>query len=170
MLARQFSKRAGGYESEATEQLDRLASIKVLPKNPDTGEWQWPFSERDLGLESPIASILLNELESLNAELHIATGQRPKLDAYLSDLNGEAQEIAGVIKEKETELSAAIAANEMVAQIGTRNTAAARVVGPHQPVFGKYSSERGTRQDGRRLPPPQAEGGGPGNAHRGGQQ
>src|SRR6185503_19171650 len=38
--ARQLSKRAGGYESEATEQLDRLASIKALPKNPDTGEWQ----------------------------------------------------------------------------------------------------------------------------------
>jgi hypothetical protein len=32
--ARQFSKRAGGFESEAAEQKDRLASIKALPKNP----------------------------------------------------------------------------------------------------------------------------------------
>jgi len=125
----QFSKRAGGYESEATEQLDRLASIKALPKNQDTGEWQWPFSERNLALESPVAKILINELQSLDAELRIATGQRPKLDAYLSDLNGKAQEISGAIKEKESELSAAIAANEMVDQMGTRNTAAARVVG-----------------------------------------
>jgi hypothetical protein len=127
--ARQFSKRAGGYENEATEQLDRLASIKALPKNPDTGEWQWPFSERNLALESPIATVLLNELQSLDDELRIATSQRPKLDAYLSDLDGKAQEIVGAIKEKEAELSAAIAANEMVAQIGNRNTAAARVVG-----------------------------------------
>jgi len=37
--ARQFAKRAGGYESEAVEQIDRLASIKALPKNPETGEW-----------------------------------------------------------------------------------------------------------------------------------
>lgn len=127
--ARQFSKRAGRYEREAAEQLDRLASIKALPKNPDTGEWQWPFTERNLALESPVATVLLNELASLDAELRIATGQRPKLEAYLSDADAKAQEIAGAIKEKETELSAAIAANEVIAQMGTRNHAAARVVG-----------------------------------------
>jgi hypothetical protein len=127
--ARQFSKRAGGYENEAAEQLDRLASIKALPKSPDTGEWQWPFSERNLSLESPVATVLLNELQSLDAELRIATGQRPKLDAYLSNLDDKAQEIAGTINAKEAELSAAIAANDVIAQMGTRNNAAARVVG-----------------------------------------
>ncbi len=127
--ARQFSKRAGGYESEATEQLDRLASIKALPKNPDTGEWQWPFSERHLALDSPVATVLLSELQSLDAELRIAIGQRPKLEAYQSELDGRAQEIAATIREREAELSAAIAANEVIAQMGTRNNAAARVVG-----------------------------------------
>lgn len=127
--ARQFSKRAGGYETEAAEQLDRLASIKALPKDPDTGEWQWPFSERNLTLESPVATALLNELASLDAELRIATGQRPKLDAYLKGLDDEVRAIAGTIREKEAELSAAIAANEVIAQMGTRNAAAARVVG-----------------------------------------
>ncbi len=93
--ARQFAKRAGGYESEAAEQVDRLASIKALPKNPDTGEWQWPFSERNLALESPVATVLLNELESLDKELRIATGQRPKLDAYLSELTDKADRDRG---------------------------------------------------------------------------
>lgn len=127
--ARQFAKRAGGYESEAAEQVDRLASIKALPKNPDTGEWQWPFSERNLSLESPVATVLLNELASLDAELRIATGQRPKLEAYLTELAGKTDEIAGAIRLKEAELSAAISANEVIAQMGTRNNAAARVVG-----------------------------------------
>lgn len=127
--ARQFSRRAGGYENEATEQSDRLASIKALPKNSDTGEWQWPFSERNLGLESPLATVLLGELQSLDAKLRIAIGQRPKLDAYLSDLDSKVREVSGAIKEKENELSAAIAANEVIAQMGTRNNAAARVVG-----------------------------------------
>nr|WP_315421980.1 hypothetical protein [uncultured Pseudomonas sp.] len=77
--ARQFAKRSGGYENEAVEQIDRLASIKALPKNPDSGEWQWPFSERNLGLESPVAIVLLKELASLEKELRVATGQRPKL-------------------------------------------------------------------------------------------
>lgn len=127
--ARQFSKRADGYQTEAVEQLDRLASIKALPKNPETGEWQWPFSERNLALDSPVATVLLNELSSLDAELRIATSQRPKLEAYLSGLDDRAREIAGIIREKEAELSAAIAANEVIAQMGTRNNAAARVVG-----------------------------------------
>lgn len=127
--ARRFSKRASGYENEAAEQLDRLASIKALPKNPSTGEWQWPFSERNLALESPVATVLLNELASLDAELRIATGQRPKLDAYQKELDDEVRAVAGTIREKETELSAAIAANEVISQMGTRNAAAARVVG-----------------------------------------
>lgn len=127
--ARQFAKRAGGYESEAAEQVDRLASIKALPKNPDSGKWQWPFSERNLALESPVAAVLLNELESLDRELRTATGQRPKLEAYLTELAGKADGLSGAIKQKEAELSAAISANEVIAQMGTRNNAAARVVG-----------------------------------------
>ena len=127
--ARQFAKRAGGYESEAAEQIDRLASIKALPKNPDSGEWQWPFSERNLALESPVAAVLLNELGSLDKELRIATGQRPKLEAYLAELAGKADGIASAIRQKEAVLSAAISTNEVIAQMGTRNNAAARVVG-----------------------------------------
>lgn len=127
--ARQFAKRAGGYESEAAEQLDRLASIKALPKNPETGEWQWPFSEQNLALESPIAAVLLGELSSLDKELRIAKGQRPKLEAYLSELTGKVDEIASAVRQKEAELSAAISANEVIAQMGTRNNAAARVIG-----------------------------------------
>jgi hypothetical protein len=127
--ARQFAKRADGYVTEAAEQVDRLASIKALPKNPDTGEWQWPFSERNLALESPVATVLLNELVSLHEELRVATGQRPKLEAYLTELAGKVDQIAGAIRRKEAELSAAISANEVIAQMGSRNNAAARVVG-----------------------------------------
>lgn len=127
--ARQFAKRARGYESEAAEQVERLASIKALPTNPDTGEWQWPFSERNLALDSPVAAVLLNELESLDKELRIATGQRPKLEAYLTELTGKVDETARAITQKEAELSAAISANEVIAQMGSRNNAAARVVG-----------------------------------------
>ena len=127
--ARQFAKRAGGYETEAAEQIDRLVSIKAFPKNPDSGEWQWPFCERNLALDSPVAAVLLNELESLDKELRIATGQRPKLEAYLTELADEANGLADAIKQKEAELAAAISANELIAQMTTRTNAAARVVG-----------------------------------------
>lgn len=127
--ARQFAKRAGGYESEGGEQLDRLTSIKALPNNPETGEWQWPFTEQNLALESPLAIILLNELSSLEEELRFATGQRPKLEAYIDELSRKVDDIAGAIRQKEVELYAAISANEAIAQMGNRNNAAARVVG-----------------------------------------
>ncbi|MBA3774133.1 MAG: DUF3732 domain-containing protein [Ramlibacter sp.] len=127
--ARQFSKRAGGFESEAAEQKDRLASIKALPKNPQTGEWQWPFCEENLAMASPIAKVLLGELASLDTEMSIVAGQRPKLEAYLGELQEKVQLFVDAIKNKEVELSAAIAANEVLAQMGTRNNAAARVVG-----------------------------------------
>jgi hypothetical protein len=127
--ALQFSKKAGCFEIEAGEQKDRLASIKALPKNPKTGEWQWPFCEENLALESPIAQLLLSELATLDAEMSIVAGQRPKLEAYLVEQDGAVQDIIGKIKDKEAELSAAIAANEIIRQMGTRNNAAARVVG-----------------------------------------
>lgn len=127
--ARQFAKRVGGYESEAKEQMDRLASIRALPTNPDTGEWQWPFSERNLALESPVATVLLDELKSLERQLSVAVGQRPKLDTYLAELSGKMDEISGAIRLKESELSAAISVNEVIAEVGTRNNAAAHVVG-----------------------------------------
>ncbi len=94
-----------------------------------TGEWQWPFCEENLALESPVAKVLLNELATLDAEMSIVAGQRPELEAYLAEQDGKVQEIVDTIKNKETELSAAIMANEVIAQMGTPNNAAARVVG-----------------------------------------
>ena len=61
--------------------------------------------------------------------MRIATGQRPKLEAYLAELTGKADGTAGRIKQKEAELSGAISANEVIAQMGNRNNADARVVG-----------------------------------------
>jgi hypothetical protein len=127
--ARQFALKAGGFANEAAEQKDRLASIKALPRNPQTGEWQWPFSEANLALQSPVATVLLNELATLDAEMSVVVGQRPKLEAYLAEQDVKVQETVSAIKNKEVELSAAIAANEVIAQMDTRNNAASRVVG-----------------------------------------
>lgn len=127
--ARQFVKRTGSYENEAGEQIDRLSSIKALPRNPVNNEWQWPFCEKNLALDAPIADLLLNELKSLDKELSFASGQRPKLDAYLTELLGEIDSISTKIRQKDMELSSAISASETIEQLGARNNAAARVIG-----------------------------------------
>lgn len=126
---RQFVKKAGGFESEATEQWDRLTSIKAFPKHPETNEWQWPFAESNLGVGDPIATLLLKELSSLNDEMRIVAGERPKLDSFLMEQETVVQELVELINEKEIELRAAIATNEIISQMGMRDNAAAKIVG-----------------------------------------
>ena len=125
----QYAKRSEGFETEAWEQKDRLTSIKLLPKNPATGEWQWPFAEANLGMETPLAAALIAELESLEREMAAVVGERPALDEYLASQRHEIQGIGDQIRSKEVELSAAIASSEIIAQMGNRNNAASRVVG-----------------------------------------
>src|SRR5206468_7440014 len=69
------------------------------------------------------------ELETLNKEISAVVEERPALDAYLEQQRQEIQSIGDQIKTKEIELSAAIATSELVSQMGSRNNAAARVVG-----------------------------------------
>ena len=127
--AQQFVGQSRGFESEVSEQQDRLASIKALPRNVETGEWQWPFAEKDLGMTSPVAEALLGELRSLDRELSAVTGERPVLDAYLASQIKESSIFTDLIAEKDVELAAAISASEMLEEMGNRNNAAARVVG-----------------------------------------
>lgn len=127
--AQQFTRQANGFEGEVLEQRDRLASIKALPFNKTTGEWQWPFTPANLGLEMPIATAMLSELDSLDRELKAVTGERPALEAFLAAQQKEVADFTNQIRGKELELSSAIASNEVIAQIGNRNNAAARVVG-----------------------------------------
>lgn len=127
--AQQFAKRADGFQHEVSEQRERLRSIKALPADKATGEWQWPFAQANIGLDGPIAKALLAELQSLDAELTAVTGERPALAKYLTDQQNAVTEIGDKIRSKEVELSSAIAANEMATQFSNRNNAAARVVG-----------------------------------------
>ena len=125
----QYAKRMEGFQTELGEQRDRLASIKALPVNKATAEWQWPFAQANLALTSPIAGILLAELESLDREMTAVVGERPALDAYLDDRRRELQLVGDQIRNKEVELSGAITASEVITQMGNRNNAASRVVG-----------------------------------------
>lgn len=79
--AEQFNKRAAGFQHEVNEQRERLSSIKALPLDKATGEWQWPFAQANIGMDGSIAKALLAELESLDNELTAVTGERPALAA-----------------------------------------------------------------------------------------
>lgn len=127
--AREFEARAHGFEFEAGEQISRLQSINAFPINRDTGTWQWPFTPQNLQMESPIATALLAELVSLDAEISAVERERPQLDAYKLELETSIRQINDQIKAKDQVLTAAIAASDRLIRLGNRDHAAAIVVG-----------------------------------------
>jgi hypothetical protein len=127
--AKLFSEKGEGFTLEAGEQKDRLESINALPRNSSTGAWQWPFSEDNLGMDTPIAAALLNEIQGLDAEMKKVLGERPQLNSYLAEVTGTIQGLSEKIAAKGEELSSAISANQMISDLGDRNNAASRIVG-----------------------------------------
>lgn len=126
--ARHFSEKEENFSTEANEQKSRLQSIHALPFS-DTGEWQWPFAEPNLGMDHPVATAILDELKSLDAELNAVVGERPHLEAYVRKLEEHLAQLNATQRVKEEELAAAIASNAVIAEMGSRNNAAARIVG-----------------------------------------
>jgi hypothetical protein len=126
---RMFAEKEDGFTTEAEEQKSRLESIRALPTNPESGEWQWPFAPENLGLDTPIAASLIRELQSLDQELKAVAGERPHLEEFTQRLEQQIGDLNQGIRSKEEELAAAISANAAIAEMGNRNAAAARTVG-----------------------------------------
>lgn len=126
---RLFTEKEDGFTTEANEQKSRLESIGALPSDPVSGEWQWPFAPENLGMDTPVAKCLMEELDSLSQELDSVVGERPHLEEYTLRLESEAKVMNELLRSKEEQLAAAIAANSAIAEMGSRNAAAARVMG-----------------------------------------
>ncbi|KIX13651.1 DUF3732 domain-containing protein [Dethiosulfatarculus sandiegensis] len=124
-----FVQKEDGFTNEAQEQKSRLESIAAFPKKTESGKWQWPFAPKDFGLNTPIAKVLLQELLSLDQELKVVAGDRPNLEEFKQKIENELFEMNEQLRIKGEELASAIAANEAIAEMGSRNAAAARVVG-----------------------------------------
>lgn len=124
-----FAEKEAGFTTEAQEQKSRLESIHALPAHPVSGEWQWPFAPANMGLDTPIGEALVRELQSLDRELEAVVGERPHLEEFTQKLLTRIQSMNQHLSSKAEELSAAIAANAAIAEMGNRNAAAARIVG-----------------------------------------
>jgi hypothetical protein len=127
--ALQFSNHSNGFTYEVQEQKSRLQSIGALPKSKSTGEWQWPFAEKNLGMTLPFADVLLKEIESLDNELEAVIGERPKLKGFISEQELAIDKTKEEIKKAEAKLKSAIDANNEIRTLKSRNYAASRTVG-----------------------------------------
>ena len=124
-----FADKEDGFTTEAQEQKSRLESIHALPTQSESGEWQWPFAPENLGLDTPIAVLLLRELKSLDQELVAVAAERPHLHEFTQKLEQQILELNQRVRGQEEALAATIAANAAIAEMGSRNAAAAKTVG-----------------------------------------
>jgi len=124
-----FAEKEDGFTTEAQEQKSRLESIRALPAQSESGQWQWPFVPENLNLDTPIAQSLLKELQSLEQELVAVAGERPHLEEFTQKLEQQRLELTQRLRGQEEALAAAIAANAAIAEMGSRDAAAAKTVG-----------------------------------------
>lgn len=124
-----FAEKEDGFTAEAQEQKSRLESIHALPVASESGAWQWPFAPENLDLDTPIAASLLKELQSLDHELVAVAGERPHLYEFTQKIEGQILELNQKLRSQEEALAAIIAANAAIAEMGSRNAAAAKTVG-----------------------------------------
>ncbi|MCF8130359.1 MAG: DUF3732 domain-containing protein [Deltaproteobacteria bacterium] len=124
-----FAEKEDGFTAEAQEQKSRLESIHALPEKLESGAWQWPFAPENLGLDTPIAASLLKELQSLDQELAAVAGERPHLHEFTEKIERQILELSKRLRSQEEALAATIAANAAIAEMGSLNAAAAKIVG-----------------------------------------
>lgn len=139
--AQLFVEKENGFTTEAKEQMSRLESINALPINPKNGDWQWPFTPVNLGLDTPIGEALIKELSSLDKELETVVGERPHLEEFTQKIENQIFNLNQKYRSKEEELAAAISANAAIAEMGNRNAAAARIVGRISLFLETYQPE-----------------------------
>jgi hypothetical protein len=82
-----------------------------------------------MDLSAPLAELLLGELRHLEAELETVASQRPQIEQYIVSQRAQLAELNRRIRNRESELAAAIAINEAIEEEDSRRLAASRVIG-----------------------------------------
>ena len=136
-----FAAKAQGFSTEMNEQVARLKSIHAFPRNRSTGEWQWPFAEENLGLSTPVAEAMLNELSALDDALGSVEIERPQLNDFILKQRTELRLIDGKVRQLEDELASLIAQGEEAEKFLDKINSSARVVGRVSAFLDDYSPD-----------------------------
>jgi len=142
-----FAAKAHGFSVEMDEQVARLKSIHAFPRNRQTGEWQWPFAEENLGLSTPIAQAMLKELAALDDALGSVQVERPKLDDFIKGQQLELRSTDDKIRQIEEELASLIAQGEKADKFLDKINSSARVVGRVSAFLDDYSPDFSLKGD-----------------------
>lgn len=125
--AKAFSRDQDGYSTEAEEQRNRLASIGLYKHG--SGEQSCPLCNSELKNPTPNAEQVNQSLADLDRQLQAVTRQRPRLDEYINNKEGEAIEIRRQIAEVKASIEAIVAQQDALASMRSEEANQSRVVG-----------------------------------------
>ncbi|MFO0799450.1 MAG: DUF3732 domain-containing protein [Gemmataceae bacterium] len=124
--ARSFVAAQDGFNEEATDQKNRLASIGLYRADP---AGKCPVCEHDLNGTVPKAEAIRASLASLERQTTATTRQRPRLDAFLTERETRLGDLRRQLRENKVAIDALMAREEALQRERNRVVEQARVIG-----------------------------------------
>jgi len=126
--AKSFASEAEGYASESQEQALRLQSIGLFDTAGHDGE-ACPVCNNLLETPVPNATAITQSLEQLRANLKFTTRDRPRLRAYIEELETNREELRQRIRERTADIESIHREDESARQIRELNVQRGWVIG-----------------------------------------
>lgn len=124
--AKMFSQGASGFQGEAQEQLTRLKSIGLYPKNHRDS---CLVCKSETKKTSQLQDAIDNSIETLQGELETVTRELPRISGYLEKLNEQKQTMTAQYRKKASELNILIQRQSQLKNIRDKNIRIGMVIG-----------------------------------------
>lgn len=124
--ARSFVAAQDGFNREATDQKNRLASIGLYRADP---AGRCPVCEHETDGTVPKAEAIRASLASLERQTEATTRQRPRLDAFLTERDARLGDLRRQLRENKAAIDALMAREEALQRERNRALEQARVIG-----------------------------------------
>lgn len=126
--AKNFAGESGGFYAEIEHQKVRLSSIGLYEKldfNPN----KCPLCSSQVESELPGVGMIKIAIDNLNKNIQNVTRERPKLRAYIDQLEKEREEVRDEAQNIKNEIDGIYNQNDEVKKIKDLNTRRAKVIG-----------------------------------------
>ncbi len=125
--ARAFATAQDEFQTEATDQKNRLTAIQLFREEPDGHKC--PLCEQDLNGSVAKAEEIIANLSTLERQMSATTRQRPQLEAFLSEREARLAELRQRLAENKASIEAVVAQEEALQRERNRVVEQARIVG-----------------------------------------
>lgn len=125
--ARSFISDQESFDSEATDQMNRLAAVRLYEDDPE--QHRCPLCESELSELPPKADAIRRSFAALEKQTSAATRQRPRLEVFIDGRQERLMDLRRRLTENKAAIEALTAQEEVLRRERDRTVEQARVVG-----------------------------------------